>query len=125
MHPDYSASTDVEDAFAVGFQELVLYGELGKVKVWNGTEGATWDSSTPNWTGFSAAAAESVWEDGSQANFGSGDGEVVVDGEKQVDGLMFSPLSDHVITGSRLNLYPSANDIITSQFICFFRTSYF
>lgn len=109
MYPDYSASTDVEDNYAVGFQELVLYGELGKVKVWNGTEGATWDSSTPNWTGFSDAAAESVWEDGSQANFGPGDGEVVVDGEKQVDGLMFSPLSDHVITGSRLNLYPSAN----------------
>jgi hypothetical protein len=109
MYPDYSASQEVEDHFVVGFQELVLYGEIETFKVWNGADGEKWDASSLNWTNSNESAKVSAWADGACANFTADAGNVDVDGEKQVNGIAFAADSGCTIAGSRLKLYPSAN----------------
>ena len=115
MYPDYSASQEVEDHFVVGFQELVLFGEIDTIRVWNGAENEKWDSTTSNWTNFNENAKVSVWADGACANFTADAGNVDVDGEKQVNGIVFAADSGCTIAGSRLKLYPYANILAGSS----------
>ena len=109
MHPDYSAAQEVEDHFVVGFQELVLYGEVGAVRVWNGADGEKWDSAAANWTDRSENTTASAWTDGARANFTVDAKNVEVDGEKRMNGIAFAANSECRISGSKLKLYPSAN----------------
>ena len=109
MYPDYSATQEEEDHYVVGFQELVLYGEIETFKVWNGADGEKWDASSLNWTNSNENAKVSAWADGACANFTADAGNVDVDGEKQVNGIAFAADSGCTISGSRLKLYPSAN----------------
>ena len=109
MYPDYSADQAVEDHFVVGFQELVLFGEIDSIKVWDGAEGEKWDSETANWTDSGENATATKWEDGSLANFTADAEEVAVDGEKRVNGIAFAAGSGCRVSGSKLKLYPSAN----------------
>ena len=115
MYPDYSAASAEEDQNYVGFQELVLYGNVESLKFWNGGEGEKWDSQTANWTNQSADAVASTWKDGVQANFTAMSGDIVVDGEKQVDGIVFDAGASCRISGSRMNFFPSANILAGSN----------
>lgn len=115
MYPDYSTTSADEDQNYVGFQELVLYGNVASLKFWNGGEGEKWDSQTANWTNHSANASASIWRDGVQANFTAMGGDIVVDGEKQVDGIVFDAGSTCRISGSRIKFFPSANILAGSN----------
>ena len=115
MYPDYSTTSVEEDQNYVGFQELVLYGNVGSLKFWNGGEGEKWDSLTANWTNQSADAVASTWKDGVQANFTAISGDIVVDGEKQVDGIVFDAGASCRISGSRIKFFPNANILAGSN----------
>ena len=115
MYPDYSAASADEDQNYIGFQELVLYGNVESLKFWNGGEGEKWDSQTANWTNQSADAVASTWKDGVQANFTAMSGDIVVDGEKQVDGIVFDAGARCRISGSWINFFPSANILAGSN----------
>ena len=113
MYPDYSVDSAVEDQNYVGFQELVLYGNVASLKFWNGVEGEKWDPQTMNWTNLNAAA--SVRKDGAQANFTALSGDVVVDGEKLISGIVFDASASCSISGSKMNFFPSANILAGSN----------
>ena len=107
MHLDYSDES-TEDVYVVGFQELVLFGEIETVKTWIGANGNVWDSMSVNWANLGNSNLESSWSDGAQANFPAGDSVVSVEGPKQVSGIKFDAYSQHNISGSRLDFFPSA-----------------
>ena len=90
MYPDYSAPTSEEDNYVVGFQELVLYGEVAALKACEGNENGIWDSGT-------------------SAYFPTGGESVDIVGEKIANGIVFAADSAKTVAGSRIRLYPSAN----------------
>ena len=76
------------DAAWSGFLELVLMGDITPGLVWNGADGASWDTSSANWLDGTGEAT--AWISGANALFGPmGAKTVSVDGEIQVGSLVF------------------------------------
>ena len=93
------------DATYVGFQEIAMEGAITGVDTleWSAFAGGQWDATTANWLSF--AGIDSAWVENDVAHFGTnGINEIVVLGNKHVDGIVFSGSEAHALSGDSIVL---------------------
>ena len=89
------------DTYAVGIQELELFGDIVRRLSWNGADGEPWDSASQNWK--TVSGADAAWTGGAISVFGTnGTRSVNVDGISRLSGITFGSGGARTLSGGTL-----------------------
>ena len=104
MYPRSPADETLEDTYALGIQELVLYGEEAACLSWSGQdEEARWDATSASWSG--ETGADVGWQTGAEACFDrEARRDVTVVGAQTAESLRFDDVRAFSLSGDALTL---------------------